>query len=485
MIENIKNFYAKTKEIFTDDDLFHLTEIRGNKLGVLILNVTGILLAIVLVLTYFGLFLLGIDSVWAPCVNGIIAVVVITIICKVVNNDARWLKYLLLTGIVGIYAGLDMMLTHKTAILMVIPVVFSSRYFSRKLVSYTAIISVIAFLISAYLGSTRGLIDLNIVTMEKGTQMIATGGFLGEAIQNAGVSDQMLQHNTLVFNYIPKWMMFSIAALISHNIAVTGRRLVIEQHEKDVQAERINTELSLATKIQADSLPNTFPAFPDKEEIDLYASMEPAKEVGGDFYDFYMIDEDHIAITIADVSGKGIPAALFMMVSKNVMKNITDNNPDPALALESLNNQMVASNHEDMFVTVWLGILEVSTGRLIAANAGHEYPIIKNGDGNYEIIKDKHGFVIGGMESMKYHNYEIMLQKDSKIFIYTDGLAEATNKDGELFGIDRALEVLNNNKDATPKESIQKMHDAVDLFVQDEPQFDDLTMLCLHYKGQK
>ena len=375
-----------------------------------------------------------------------------------------------------------MMLTHKTAILMVLPVVFSSRYFSKRLTIYTGIISAIAFLGSAYLGSTTGLIDLNIVTMEEGTQMIATGGFLGEAVQNAGVTDEMLQKNTLLFNYIPKLMMFTIATLISINIANTGRRMVIEQHEKDKETERINTELNLATKIQADSLPNTFPPFPDKKEIDLYASMEPAKEVGGDFYDFYMIDEDHIALVMADVSGKGIPAALFMMVSKIMMENLTRNISNPAVVLEELNNQICGQNHEDMFVTVWLGIFEISTGKLTAANAGHEYPIIKNGDGDYEIFKDKHGFVIGGMEGMKYTNYEIMLQKNSKIFVYTDGLAEATNKDNELFGIERALASLNSNKDATPEEVLKCVHAAVDEFVQDAPQFDDLTMLCLHYK---
>lgn len=482
-MKDFKDNLSKVKDRFAFDELFHVTEVRGNRLGELILIVTGILLAIVLVLTKMGLFLLSIESVWAPCTNGIIAALVIVLIGRAVKHDAWWLKYLLITGIVGLYAGLDVMLTHKTAILMVIPVVFSSRYFSRHLTAYTGIISVFAFLISSYIGATRGLIDLNIVTMEEGTQMVATGGFLGEAVQNAGVTDEMLQKNTLMFNFIPKWMMFSIAALISSNIAKTGRRMVIEQHEKDRKAERINTELNLATRIQMDSLPNTFPPFPNKNEIDLYASMEPAKEVGGDFYDFYMIDDDHVVITIADVSGKGIPAALYMMVSKIMMKNIAKENTSPAVVLEKLNELMCSGNHEEMFVTVWLGMLEISTGRLVAANAGHEYPIIKNGNGDYEVFKDKHGFVIGGMDGMKYTNYEIMLEPNSKVFVYTDGLAEATDKDNNLFGIDRVLETLNQDKDASPEDTLKNVHSAVDAFVEEEPQFDDLTMLCLHYKG--
>ena len=213
--------------------------------------------------------------------------------------------------------------------------------------------------------------------------------------------------------------------------------------------------------------------------------MRPAKEVGGDFYDFYMIDDDHVALSIADVSGKGIPAALFMMVSKIMMKNINKHTSNPALVLEQLNKELCNANHEEMFVTVWLAILEISTGKLTAVNAGHEYPIFKIGKGNYELFKDKHGFVIGGMEDMEYTNYEIQLERDSKIFIYTDGLPEATNKDNQLLGIDKVLETLNQNTEATPEEVIRKMHETVDEFVEEAPQFDDLTMLCLHYKGKK
>ena len=485
MKEVLVNLFPKVKDKFSSDELFYDTQVKANKLGALIMLVTGLLLVVVYVLTWLGLFLLSIESVRVPCIAGITAAIAVTIIGKIKHYDAWWLKYLMLTGIVGIYAGLDVMLTHKTAILMVIPVVFSSRYFSKDLTIFTAVISTIAFFLSAYLGATRGLIDLNIVTMDAGTPMTATGGFLGDTIINAGVTDEMLQKNTLMFNYVPKWMMFTIASIISINIATTGRNMVIEQHEKDRNAERINTELALATKIQADSLPNTFPAFPGKEEIDLYASMEPAKELGGDFYDFYMIDDDHIAIAMADVSGKGIPAALFMMVSKIMMENINKSILNPALVLEKLNEEMCKQNHEDMFVTVWLGILEISTGKLTAANAGHEYPIIKNGNGDYELLKDKHGFVIGAMEGMKYKNYEVMLDRDSKVFVYTDGLPEATNKSNELYGTDRVLETLNKNKDASSEEVLRCVHRAVDEFVEEEPQFDDLTMLCLHYKGKK
>ena len=251
------------------------------------------------------------------------------------------------------------------------------------------------------------------------------------------------------------------------------------------EKERIGTELALATRIQENMLPNIFPAFPERQEFDVYASMKPAKEIGGDFYDFFLIDDDHIALVMADVSGKGIPAALFMMMSKIMIKSQTLNGGSPAEILTSVNNQICKNNREEMFVTVWLGILDLNTGTLTAANAGHEYPMIKQAGGKYEILKDKHGFVVGGMEGMKYTEYELRLEPGSGIFVYTDGLAEANSADGELFGMERALDVLNRHADSSPQEIIEAENKAVAEFAGEAPQFDDLTMLCLEYKGKK
>jgi sigma-B regulation protein RsbU (phosphoserine phosphatase) len=249
--------------------------------------------------------------------------------------------------------------------------------------------------------------------------------------------------------------------------------------------ERIATELGLATRIQENMLPNIFPAFPDRNEFDVYAMMNPAKEIGGDFYDFFLIDDERIALVIADVSGKGIPAALFMMMSKIMIKTQALNGGGPAEILTLVNEQVCKNNREEMFVTVWLGILDLNTGLLTAANAGHEYPMIKHAGGNYEIYKDKHGFVIGGMEGMKYSEYEIQMEPGSNIFVYTDGLAEANSADGELFGMERALEILNQHTEDSPKEVIEAEKKAVEEFAGEAPQFDDLTMLCIEYQGKK
>ncbi len=266
----------------------------------------------------------------------------------------------------------------------------------------------------------------------------------------------------------------SFATLSKH-----AREYIAQITRITAEKERIGAELELATKIQADMLPNIYPAFPDREEFDIYATMTPAKEVGGDFYDFFLIDDDHLGLVMADVSGKGVPAALFMMMSKILVSNYAMMGMSPAKVLEQVNAQICKNNEEEMFVTVWFGVLEISTGKVTAANAGHEYPIIKKADGSFELFKDKHGFVIGGMDGMRYKEYEFTLEKGGALFLYTDGVAEATNAANELFGIERMLEALNAEPEAAPKKLLGNMQKAVDGFVGDAPQFDDLTMLSV------
>ncbi len=261
----------------------------------------------------------------------------------------------------------------------------------------------------------------------------------------------------------------------------------IVQYIKDItqitkEKERIGTELELARKIQADMLPNIYPAFPDRPEFDIYASMRPAKEVGGDFYDFYLIDKDHLGMVIADVSGKGVPAALFMMMSRILIKNYAMMGYSPAQVLEQTNNSICMNNKEDMFVTVWYGVLEISTGKITAANAGHEFPIIKKQGGKYELLQDKHGFVIGGMEGMKYAEYEIQLDSGEMLFLYTDGVPEATDGENKMYGTDRLLEAMNSKEHTDPLELLGSITDNVDQFVGEADRFDDMTMLAVTIK---
>ena len=260
-------------------------------------------------------------------------------------------------------------------------------------------------------------------------------------------------------------------------------RYIAEVERVTAEKERIGAELSLATRIQADMLPNIYPAFPDRTEFDIYASMDPAKEVGGDFYDFFLVDDDHLCMVIADVSGKGVPAALFMMASKIILQNHAMLEKSPAQILTDANAAICSNNREEMFVTVWLGILELSTGRLTAANAGHEYPVLSKTGSHFELVKDRHGFVLGGMDGIRYKEYELQLQPGSKLFLYTDGVPEATDAGIELFGTDRMLDSLNADPQASPKQILENVRKGVDDFVKDAEQFDDLTMLCIEYRG--
>ncbi len=263
----------------------------------------------------------------------------------------------------------------------------------------------------------------------------------------------------------------------------------LQEYEKNLTAitaekQRISTELTLANKIQADMLPNIFPAFPDRDEFDIYASMTPAREVGGDFYDFFFVDQDHLVMVMADVSGKGIPAAMFMVMAKGIIGTQCMSGHSPAQILTEVNRLICAKNQEEMFVTVWLGILDLKTGELTAANAGHEYPIYRDPDSDFAVIKDKHGFVIGGADGMKYKDYTIQMKPGSKLFVYTDGVPEAANADNEMFGLERTVASLNKAKDGSPQSILEKVDADVRAFVNNAEQFDDLTMLCVEYCGK-
>ena len=264
----------------------------------------------------------------------------------------------------------------------------------------------------------------------------------------------------------------------------------LAQHEDHIRTitaekERINTELNMAAQIQESMLPHVFPAFPERTDFDVFATMDPAKEVGGDFYDFFLIDDDHLCTVIADVSGKGVPAALFMMASKIILQSVSMLNRSPREIMSKTNMALCSNNEMDMFVTVWLGILELSTGKLTAANAGHEYLVLKRPNGEFELIHDKHGRALGAFDDSEYEEYTLMLEPGAKLFVYTDGVVEAMTADREQFGTERMMKALNAAPDAAPEEMLKNVKAAVNGFVKDAEQFDDLTMLALEYKGPR
>lgn len=242
-------------------------------------------------------------------------------------------------------------------------------------------------------------------------------------------------------------------------------------------------EIMIASQIQENVLPKAFPYLPERKEFDIYAIMKPAKEVGGDFYDFFMIDDSHLALVIADVSGKGIPAALFMMTGRTLIKNRVQAGDNLGKIMEEVNNQLCEGNAADLFITVWIGVIDLNTGEAISVNAGHEYPAIRKAGGDYEFIIKPHSLALAMFEGVTFEEEHFKMQPGDSLFVYTDGVTESMDENDNLYSKERLVEALNQNPDRTPKEQIDNVLDSIDHFVKDAEQFDDTTMLCMTYYG--
>ena len=465
------------------DRILRENELKANRMMTMILNVTIVIVVVTWIL--FELKFFYIRVAFRPLMIFNILLMALTAgISRYHKYDKDWIKYILMASLTVVYAVTTSVLTYNVALLIVIPIVLSVRYFDRKYTRFIAILSSIVFFAAYLFGANQGMLDMNFVQYPPGTTIVTNESmWLDDAVKGIPYDSMLMIKNTLISNFFVKMLQYIIIAFAAVKLVDHCQDVMEKQKTLTESTARLGTELALATKIQADMLPNLFPAFPERDEFDLYASMTPAKEVGGDFYDFFMIDDDHLGMVIADVSGKGIPAAMFMMFSKNIIANNVMLGKSPAKALEDANNSICTNNSEEMFVTVWLGVLEISTGHIIAANAGHEYPAIRHAGGSFELYKDKHGLVVGGMPGLRYKEYELQLEPGSKIFVYTDGVPEAANANEEMFGTGRMAEALNTDPDASPKQILTNVRTAVDAFVEEAEQFDDLTMLCLEYRG--
>jgi len=262
------------------------------------------------------------------------------------------------------------------------------------------------------------------------------------------------------------------------NYTVDTLKRYIDEAEK-----RIDTELAFAKTIQSSAIPSAFPAFPDKTQFDIYATMDTAKEVGGDFYDFYIVDKYKLVFLIADVSGKGIPAAMFMMESMATIKNYAKSLINAAEVLTKANESLAQHNDANMFVTCWLGILDFNTGHVQFANAGHNAPLIFR-DGKWCYLKQKKNLVLAAFGETKYELQEYDLKPGEKLYLYTDGVTEANRTDGVLYGEDRLKDYLNLSGGKSLKDTLLGVKTDIDKFANGADQFDDITMLCIEFKGE-
>lgn len=393
--------------------------------------------------------------------------------------QGSWVKYMCLScfivGVAVLYIGL----TFQAILAWIPPIALSRHYYSKTATKFTFIATLIAMLISIYIGAIFGVVDGNMFGIFYTFDSIQERMLF---ITSTLVNGHSIYYRIFINFYLPRVFVLIVVYIVCLALSERTHSILIEQGKDLSEKNRIRNELAIATKIQDSMLPNVFPPFPERSEIDIYASMSPSKEVGGDFYDFFFIDDDHLALVIADVSGKGVPAAMFMMSTKIIIKNMAKREKLPSKILSETNKQLCIANEGDMFVTVWLGVYEVSSGKLTACNAGHEYPILKQEDETYTIFKDKHGFVLGGMENVKYRDYEVQLKQGDVLFVYTDGVPEAIDKETQAYGMDRLLHVLNKNKSLELKDILNSVNEDVQSFSEGMPQFDDTTMLAIEIK---
>ena len=466
------------------DEVFWHSEVQANKL---VTHVIG--LGIALLLTTWLLHVLDIFPMSSTLINmavwvGIVELSIPYILSHYFKQETWWLKLVLLASLTLACASADVFLSYKVPLLMAIPVLLSSRYFSRSLTKTIAFLTVILFTLST-IGSVRaGVIDLNVVTLPQDTVITVISRFLGNSFRAIGLDEGMLMRNTLLYSYLPKLLTYILIAVISVNIAERGRAMVLEQAAITQKTSRIESELTLARDIQKGMIPDEFPAFPDRTEFDLYAIMKPAREVGGDYYDFALVDNSHLAFVMADVSGKSISASLFMAVAKTLMKSHAKRGLKPSEIFRAVNNTLCDGNKTGLFVTAWMGIIDLNTGKVIYANAGHCPPVIVR-NGVPEVLSCKPCFILGGMENMEYPDFEIKLEKGDIIYLYTDGVTEAENVTNELYGTERLLNVIRGNYNYDMKEFCDNIEKDIHDFEKGNEQFDDLTMLALRYKGSE
>ena len=316
------------------------------------------------------------------------------------------------------------------------------------------------FFIAIYIFSlVKGLVIPLLLIIDETQHFAEHHGFLSENIKKIKNRDEL-----------------GLLAKSVEKMSVDMKGYISDLTHATAEKERIGAELNVATKIQAEMLPRIFPPFDNHCEIELYATMNPAKEVGGDFYDFFMVDDDRFAVVVADVSGKGVGAALFMVVAKTLLKDASYRFKTPAEIFWHVNNILCENNESGLFVTAWMGILELSTGRLQFANAGHTMPLLKS-ENEVKFLKSKPNLMLAAMELTPYQNHEIKMNVGDRLFVYTDGVTEATNDKNELYGENRLLETMKMAKGKSPKEVLDFVRKDIDKFVDNAPQFDDITML--------
>lgn len=486
-MDTAKKLFMEFKSIFITDDVLKENELHANIVTATTMIHIYLIALVTYILVYFNVFKIGTAIINIVVIQGFFLLLIPAVICFLFKGNKKWIKNMLFISFTILLAIADAILKYNVTLIMVIPIILASRYYIKYFTIGVAVVTTIVFAVSCYMSVTIGQQDINSYNLiiPQGT-VITIESTLREAILKVNVNETERIKNLFIHFFLPKLFVYNIIAFACIQISQSGRKMIERQNEISKKGARIETELNLANSIQKNMLPSIFPPFPDHKEIDIYASMTPAKEVGGDFYDMFLLDDKHLAINIADVSGKGIPAALFMMIAKTLIKNTSEMEDDVNQIFNKVNNMLCNGNKVDLFVTSWFGILNLDTGKLDFVNAGHNPPLyFSSKKGRYEYLRTEPNMVLASIENIKYQKYEMYIEPGDRIFLYTDGIIEATNFKNELYGEDRLQLYLNRNLNSSAKENIEGLKKDINKFVGKKEQFDDMTMLELNYKSKK
>ena len=459
---------------------FLANEITANVMVGTTMMIVFAVMLVCLLLNEVGIFTADkVTMRWAVLLASVVEVP-ITVINSIHVGTKSWLKIPLMVDLILVCAILSAALGHNITLVMVFPLMVSTRYFDEKYTRNVAILTAAVFTVAGVMCGFFGIVNLNMLRFPKDVSLsIVAGEKLRDAISSADIDRALYTKDLILNEFIPRCIVFLCLSVSCRYVASRGKRMIEMQSENAEKTARISTELELATKIQTSMLPCLLPAFPDHENIKLRAVYHPAKEVGGDFYDYFKIDETHVGVVIADVSGKGVGAALFMTISKTVLKNQLQLGISPAEALTNANRQLCESNDAGLFVTCWAGVYDTETGVLTFVNAGHNSPVLLKKGEKAAFIKQRSGFVLAGLDEFHYKQEELQLSVGDEMFFYTDGVTEATNAENKLYGDDRLLDCLNRCHGEEVSDQLNTVKEDIDAFVGGADQFDDITIMAM------
>ena len=440
----IKKLFLDFKSVFITEDVLKENEKHANLVTALTMSNLFFIVLVSWILSKTNIFTVEAINMTYVVINSFIGLFIPAGLCFLLRGEKNWLKYVLLGMFIFVLGTVDNNFSYTTAFLMVIPVLLSARYYKKNFTIFVSILTFAVFLIMSFF---------------------------------AGIN--YLDYLPLIISAL---LLYYVVVFACVQISQSGKNMLEKQKEITAKGTRIETELNLAGSIQKSMLPSAFPPFPEHDEVDIYALCVPAREVGGDFYDMFLIDDRYLVINVADVSGKGIPASLLMMVSKILIKNMAKIEKSASEIFNRVNRMLCEGNTEEFFVTSWLGILDLETGRLEFANAGHNPPAVYfHKRKKYEFLKTNPNIVLGCMDKIMYDVHEIYLEPGDKIFLYTDGVVEANNIRQELFGEKKLREYLDKNVNLEALEIVNGLKKEIDEFADGALQFDDITMLQVNY----